>query len=57
MYVFDTSSLQQLFDCYYQERFPTLWAKIRRAVKAYGTITSTREVMREIEQRTRKTEK
>ena len=53
MYVIDTSSLQQLFRCYSQERFPTLWQRFDELV-AYGTITSIRQVMREIEQRNKK---
>ena len=53
MYVIDTSSLQQLFRCYSQERFPTLWQRFDELV-AYGTITSIRQVMREIEQRIKK---
>ena len=52
MYVFDTSSFSSLFTNFYPLRFPTLWAKFDALVAA-GSITSTREVARELEQYTR----
>jgi len=47
-YVFDTNALSQLFHSYYPERFPSLWANFDVLVTD-GSITSTREVYREIE--------
>ncbi len=49
-YVIDTSSWQQLFGCYGQERFPTLWIQFGELV-AGGAITSIKHVLREIENR------
>ncbi|MEO9804778.1 MAG: PIN domain-containing protein [Reichenbachiella sp.] len=49
-YVFDTSPLADLFRHYYPSRFPTLWENFDVMIKA-GEITSTREVLREIEDR------
>ena len=46
-YVFDTSSFSVIGN-YYPEQFPTFWEKFDRAV-ADGTITSVREVRRELE--------
>lgn len=48
MYVFDNSPLSVLFKNYYRSRFPTLWKNFDELV-ASGGITSTREVVREIE--------
>ena len=47
-YVFDTSPLSSLFKNYYRGRFPTLWQQFDRIV-ANGTVTSTREVARELD--------
>lgn len=47
-YVFDTNAFSQLFHSFYPDRFPTLWANFDRLV-ANGSVTSTREVYREIE--------
>jgi Domain of unknown function (DUF4411) len=47
MYVFDTSPLWALFKNYYRRRFPTLWGQFD-ALVAGGSIVSTREVLREI---------
>ena len=52
MYVFDTSALSELFGSYYRSRFPTLWKLFDELVEA-GSVTSTREVAREIEQYSR----
>ncbi len=49
-YVFDTSSIQQLFGCYKRARFPSLWKKFDELV-ASGAITSIRHVMRGISHR------
>ena len=46
-YVIDTSSWQQLFGCYSQERFPALWNQFGDLVSS-GAITSIRQVFREI---------
>lgn len=48
MYVFDTSPLITLFNNYYRARFPSLWSQFD-ALVASGSIVSTREVWREIE--------
>lgn len=48
MYVFDTSPLSTLFRNYYPHRFPTLWNQFNGLV-ASGSISSTREVLKEIE--------
>jgi hypothetical protein len=48
MYVFDTSPLLTLFRTFYRRRFPTLWAQFDALVED-GSIVSTREVLREIE--------
>ncbi len=48
MYVFDTMIFSQLFDYYYQDQFPSLWAKFDFLVKE-GRFTSTREVKKELE--------
>jgi hypothetical protein len=48
MYVFDTSPFSALFKSYYPKRFPTLWGHFDALVAA-GSIVSTREVLREIE--------
>ncbi|MGR3715401.1 MAG: PIN domain-containing protein [Thermohalobaculum sp.] len=47
-YVFDTNAFSQLFHSYYRGRFPTLWASFDELIDQ-GSITSTREVAREIE--------
>lgn len=47
-YIFDTSTFSQLFHSFYQDQFPTLWAKFDALIHN-GSITSTREVAREIE--------
>lgn len=47
-YVFDNSPLSVLFKNYYRNRFPSLWANFD-ALVGDGGITSTREVLREIE--------
>ena len=52
MYVFDTSALSDLFGSYYPSRFPTLWELFDELVET-GSVTSTREVAREIEQYSR----
>jgi hypothetical protein len=46
-YVFDSSSLINLFWHYYPERFPTLWQKFD-ALVSEGEIGSVREVFNEI---------
>ena len=48
MYVFDTMIFSQLFDYYYRDQFPSLWAKFDLLVKE-GKVTSTREVRKELE--------
>lgn len=47
-YCFDNSPLSVLFKNYYPATFPSLWARFDAIVKE-GRITSTREVLREIE--------
>ncbi len=47
-YVFDNSPLSALFRNYYRDRFPSLWESFDTMI-AEGEITSTREVLREIE--------
>ena len=47
MYVFDTNAFSQLFHSFYPTRFPTLWKNFDKMVES-GSITSTREVAREI---------
>ena len=47
-YVFDTNAFSQLFHSYYRGRFPSLWTHFDELI-ANGSITSTREVYREIE--------
>lgn len=47
-YVFDTNAFSQLFHSYYRGRFPTLWEQFDGLIED-GSITSTREVAREIE--------
>ena len=47
-YVFDTNAFSQLFHSYYRGRFPSLWAHFDELI-GNGSITSTREVAREIE--------
>ena len=48
MYVFDTMIFSQLFDFYYRDRFPSLWARFDMLVED-GRVTSSREVRRELE--------
>ena len=50
IYVIDTSSWQQLFGCYSQERFPTLWIQFGDLVSG-GAITSIHQVFSEIKNR------
>ena len=52
MCVFDTSALSELFGSYCRSRFPTLWELFDELVED-GSITSTREVAREIKQYSR----
>lgn len=47
-YVFDNSPLSALFKSYYPKRFPSLWKRFHELVSD-GSIVSTREVLREIE--------
>jgi Domain of unknown function (DUF4411) len=47
-YVFDTNAFSQLFHSYYRNRFPTLWQNFDDLITD-GSITSTREAFREIE--------
>ena len=47
-YVLDTNAFLQLFHSYYRDRFPTLWGHFDDLTEN-GSITSTREVYREIE--------
>lgn len=47
-YVFDNSPLSVLFKNYYRRRFPSLWERFDLIV-VEGRLTSTREVLREIE--------
>lgn len=47
-YVFDTNAFSQLFHSFYRSRFPSLWAHFDELIEN-GSITSTREVYREIE--------
>ncbi|MDG9669419.1 DUF4411 family protein [Hahella sp. CR1] len=51
IYVFDTSAFRDVFKSYYKERFPSLWEKFD-AMILNGSIVSTREVMKEIEEQT-----
>ena len=48
MYVFDTMIFSQLFDYYYRDQFPSLWARFELLVKE-GKVTSAREVKKELE--------
>lgn len=48
MYVFDTMIFSQLFDFYYRDQFPSLWARFFLLVEE-EKITSSREVRRELE--------
>lgn len=50
IYVFDSSTLIDLFRYYYPSRFPSLWDKFAEAVTTQ-TIISVREVKNEIGQR------
>lgn len=47
-YAFDNSPLSTLFRNFYRTRFPSLWQRFD-ALVAQGSILSTREVLREIE--------
>jgi hypothetical protein len=47
-YAFDNSPLSVLFKNYYRRRFPSLWQRFDDLV-ANGSIVSTREVLREIQ--------
>ena len=53
IYVFDTTSWQQLFGCYSRCRFPTLW-KLFDELVALHRVTSIEQVMNEIERRDKK---
>jgi hypothetical protein len=48
VYVFDSNAFSQLFKSYYRDRFPSLWCRFDSLVDE-GRITSTREVLRELE--------
>lgn len=48
IYVFDNSPLSALFRNYYKNRFPSLWEQFDDVIEQ-GRVTSTREVLREIE--------
>ena len=48
IYVFDSNAFSQLFRSYYRGRFPSLWNLFDEMVED-GSIISTREVLREIE--------
>jgi Domain of unknown function (DUF4411) len=48
MYVFDNSPFSALFKSFYRRRFPSLWGNFDSLI-ADGTITSTREVARELD--------
>jgi hypothetical protein len=50
IYVFDASTLIDLFRNFYPKRFPSLWERFEQVVQA-GCIISVREVMNEIEPR------
>jgi len=52
MYVFDNSPISRLHRSFYRSRFPTLWAQFDELI-VDGTIISTREVRRELEQYSR----
>ena len=47
MYVFDTNSLIVLFNHFYLDRFPSLWARFDELIVS-GEIVSVREVYNEI---------
>jgi len=49
VYVLDTSFIIQLHENYYRENFVTLW-KLFDEMLAVGQFTSTREVLRELEE-------
>lgn len=49
-YVFDTSSFSALFGSYYRKPFRSLWERFD-ALVAGGSVVSTREVWRELEDR------
>jgi len=49
VYVLDTSFIIQLHENYYRENFVTLW-KLFDEMLAAGQFTSTREVLRELEE-------
>lgn len=53
IYVFDTSSVQQLFLCYHVERFPSLWRRFDELIQI-RTITSVEQVLQEIGNRDKK---
>jgi Domain of unknown function (DUF4411) len=48
IYVFDNSPFSTLFRNFYPKRFPSLWARFDEMIED-GRITSTREVLRELE--------
>ena len=53
IYVFDTSSFQQLFVCYSHHRFPSVWKKFDNIVSS-RRVTSIEQVFNEIESRDKK---
>ena len=48
VYVFDSGPLIDLFRHYYPQQFPSLWEQFNEMITS-GQITSTREVMNELE--------
>lgn len=50
IYVFDSSTLIDLFGNFYEKRFPSLWQMFNQAVEA-KSIMSVKEVLNEIEPR------
>lgn len=53
-YVFDTGIFIDLVSNYYRERFPSLWTLFDQMI-AEGRVSSTREALREIEERNDRT--
>lgn len=47
IYVFDTSSLSNILNHYYQDRFPSFWEKFDLMIKD-GNLISVREVFNEL---------
>ena len=50
VYVIDTSVISVLYKNYYRKQFPSLWTLFDKIVEQ-GRITSTREVLRELQDR------